>query len=134
MIVKISPDGQKASALKKMAEITLERLSQTDVEKYPSNTLDDYYDVIHKLAEALLLLKGFKTKGEGAHQELIDFVSKEIGLAEQTREFLQQMRDYRNRISYEGFMIDKNYILFNEKRIKAIIKSIFSELAKIKSS
>src|SRR3989344_5667682 len=114
MIIKIHSDKQKSKSLKKMAEITLERLKETDTKKYPTNTLTDYYDVIHKLMEALGLLNGIKTKGEGAHQELIDYIAKQYHLDEQDRQFLQQMRDYRNRISYEGFMIHKNYIDLNQ--------------------
>ncbi len=121
MITNITPDPQKAKALRKMAEITLERLSLTPIEEYPSNTLNDYYDAIHKLMEALLLIKGIKVRGEGAHQELIDLACKELGLPESTREFLQGMRDYRNRISYEGFSVNKNYINSNKERIERII-------------
>ena len=111
-----------------MAEITLERLENTDREKYPTNTLNDYYDSIHKLMEALSMLNGIKMKGEGAHQELIDYIAKQYNFDEQTRQFLQQMRDYRNRISYEGFMIHKNYIILNQEKIKNIIKKLFNEL------
>ncbi len=131
MIIKIEPDKQKAIALKKMANITLERLSQTDLEKYPSNTLTDYYDIIHKLMEAISLTNGYKSKGEGAHQELIDWIFKELKLSEQTKEFLQQMRDYRNRITYEGFTVHKNYITLNLKEINKIIDVFSSELNKL---
>ena len=126
MISKVQPDNQKSEALQKMAKITLERLDETNTQKYPSNTLVDYYDAIHKLMEACALKMGIKIKGEGAHQELIDYVSKQFKFSEHTRIFLQQMRDYRNRISYEGFMINKNYIELNEKRIKDIIGRLFS--------
>lgn len=128
MITKIYPDKQKSRSLKKMAEITLERLKETDTEKYPTNTLTDYYDVIHKLIDALGLISGIKTKGEGAHQELIDYIMKKYNFDEQTRLFLQQMRYYRNRISYEGFMVNKNYVVLNEEKIKDIIKKLFYEL------
>ncbi len=124
MIIKGQPDLQKAEALKNMAEITLQRLKETETLKYPSNTLVDYYDTIHKILEALTLKEGVKIKGEGAHQELIDYVAKKYSFEEQTRLFLQQMRDYRNRISYEGFMVPKNCILLNEKKIKEIIKKL----------
>lgn len=130
MITKITPDKQKAQALKKMAEITLERLSHTQIEDYPSNSLNDYYDIIHKLMEAISLLKGYKAKGEGAHQELIDVICKELKLEESTRDFLQQMRDYRNRIAYEGFMVHKNYIKLNNEKIAKIIRTFFSKLEK----
>lgn len=38
MITKVKPDKQKSESLKKMAEATLERLDNTDMDKYPSNT------------------------------------------------------------------------------------------------
>jgi len=129
MIIKIKPDGQKAESLKLMAEITLERLSKTDIEKYPSNTLLDYYDTIHKLMEALVLREGIKIKGEGAHQELIDYVAGQHVFDEQTRQFLQQMREYRNSISYEGFMVHKNYISLNKKKIARTIDTLFERLS-----
>jgi len=128
MIIKVKPDQQKSESLKRTAEITLERLENTDTRKYPSNTLIDYYDVIHQLMEAITLKEGIKIKGEGAHQELIDFVAKQNKINELMRQFLQQMRDYRNRISYEGFMIHTNYINLNKDLIKRIIENLFSEL------
>ena len=131
MLTKVMSDKQKAKALKSMAEITLQRLETTDLVKYPSNTLTDYYDVLHKIMEALTLSEGVKFKGDGAHQELIDYVSKIYNLDESTRGFLQQLRDYRNRINYEGFMVNKNYILLNLDRIKQIIQSLFKKLGKI---
>ncbi|MFH1211901.1 MAG: hypothetical protein V1659_03140 [Candidatus Woesearchaeota archaeon] len=124
MITNVKPDTQKAKSLTKMADITLERLGATDTEKYPTNTLNDYYDIIHKLMEALAIFKGIKTKGEGAHQELIDCISKEYSFDEHTRIFLQQMRDFRNRIYYEGFTIHKNYISLNKEKIMKIIRKL----------
>lgn len=129
MIAKVSPDKNRSSSLKEIAKITLERLNNTDTEKYPSNTLLDYYDVIHRLMEALAIKDGVKIKGEGAHQELIEYTTKKLELNEQTRRFLQQIRDYRNRISYEGLMINKNYINLNKKRIQDIIKILFEKLS-----
>ena len=128
MISKVRPDRQKAESLKKMAQVTLERLNETDEKKYPSNTLVDYYDVIHKLMEAITSNEGIKVKGEGAHQELIDYVARKHSFDEQTRLFLQQMREYRNRISYEGFMINKNYVVLNESKIKDIIEKLLTKL------
>lgn len=128
MIIKTRPDRQKSNSLIKMAKITLERLEKTDMEKYPSNTLVDYYDVIHKLMEALIIRTGIKVKGEGAHQELIEHIAKQKIIDEQTRRFLQQMRDYRNRIAYEGFMVNKNYISLNNARIKNIIRNFLTDL------
>ena len=114
-----------------MAEITLERLEKTELAKYPSNTLTDYYDIFHKIMEAITLSQGVKFKGEGAHQELIDWICERHHLGEQTRQFLQQMRDYRNRIAYEGFTISENYISLNKKTIKDLIITLFKKLTAI---
>ena len=126
MLIKIQPDIEKSKALEKMAKITLQRLNEIDVEKYPSNTLNDYYDIIHKLMEAHTLRKGVKIKGEGAHKELIEHVSNELQLSEKDRLFLQKMRDYRNRIAYEGFFIHKNFIKLNKEKIIKIINHLSS--------
>lgn len=124
MILIIKPDKEKAKSLKNMAQTTIERLKETNTSKYPSNTLKDYYDIIHELMEAISLTKGIKFKGDGAHQELIEYIVKEYNFSEQERIFLQQIRDYRNRISYEGFMINENFIISNDKKIQEIIDKL----------
>jgi len=121
---KIRPDKDKAKSLIKMAEITLERLKGIDNYKYPTNTLIDYYDSIHKIMESLAFIEGIKIKGEGAHQELIDHICKKYTLSESIRVFLQEIREFRNRISYEGFMINADYINTNSKRIEGIIRTL----------
>jgi len=124
MIIKISPDYQKSKALIEMAKVTLERLSKTEIYNYPTNTLTDYYDVIHKMMESLALANGVKIKGEGAHQEIIDYICKTHEFSESIRIFLQEMRDYRNRTSYEGFMVSREYIKSNLDKIKSIIADL----------
>lgn len=121
MQIKITPDKQKTKALMDMAKISLSRLNETDKEKYPTNTLTDYYDIIHKIMEAIAYIEGVKIKGEGAHQELIEYICKKYNIEEPIRIFLQELREYRNRISYEGFMINKEYIKVNIKKIEGII-------------
>ena len=121
MIIKVQPDRQKAKSLREMAVVTFERLKETDKEKYPSNTLTDYYDIIRKLMEAITTVDGVKIKGEGAHQIIIDYVSDQYKLSTATKQFIQELRDYRNKISYEGFSIKASYIKTNAKRIEEII-------------
>ena len=72
--------------------------------------------------EALTSIKGVKIKGEGAHQILIDYIYKKYNLSEAQRRFLQQMREYRNRVSYEGFYVKNTYIKNNEIKIERIIR------------
>ena len=130
MRIKITPDNQKSESLRKMAEISLKRLDETNKEKYPSNTVTDYYDILHKLMEAISLKEGIKLKGEGAHQQLIDYITEKKHINEQERLFLQDIRDLRNRVSYEGFIINKDYIIRNINKIKGVIDKLVGELQK----
>lgn len=131
MKISIKPDKAKAKSLREMSVITLKRLEETDMEKYPSNTLKDYYDIIKELMESLLYLEGIKMKGEGAHYETIEYVCKEYKFSEASRTLLQDMREYRNRVAYEGFNIPENYVRLNNKQIKQILKTLL-ELTKEK--
>lgn len=120
---RITPDAQKAEALKKMAKQTLARIADTDAKKYPSPVLKDYYDVLHYLMESLACLKGVKTDGEGAHAELIDWTCREFRLPESDRQFLHILRNNRNRIAYEGSSIGYEFLADNEAHIAGIAKS-----------
>jgi len=121
MKIRIQPDRKKASSLKDMARVTFERLKEIDREKYPSNTLKDYYDILKALMEAIMYLDGIKIKGDGAHYETIEYICKEYDLNESRRILLQDIREYRNRISYEGFNVKSDYIKQNTRKIEKMI-------------
>ena len=122
MKLTVRPDRNKASSLRRMAKVTLERLDGTDLFKYPSNTLIDYYNIIHLLMEAEAIGEGVKFKGEGAHVELIDHVARKN--FPNQRIFLQDMRDYRNKISYEGFAIRESWLRSNDGKIRKVISKL----------
>jgi hypothetical protein len=105
-----------------MAQKTHERLNFSNKLNYPSNSLKDYYDIIHQLMESFSSIKGIKFSGENAHKELIDYVSKEFFLSEENKLFLQELRNYRNRVSYEGFFVQEDYLKRNEIKIESLIK------------
>jgi len=126
--IRTGKDKGKAIALKETAVTTLQRLRETNREKYPTNTLKDYYDIIKALMESLNSLEGIKFKGDAAHYETIEYVYKRYALGEPIRELLQQIRDYRNRTSYEGFHVKRSYIKQNMKSIEKIIRKLLSLL------
>lgn len=121
---KVGVDKKKSISLEKMARIILERLNSLDKLKYPSNTLDDYYDILYQLMESVSLLKGIKFYGDYAHKELIDWVCDNFEFNEQEKVFLQMIRNYRNKISYEGFFVKPNFIKQNDEKILEIIEKL----------
>lgn len=128
MKIRAGKDTGKAIALKSTAVTTLQRLRETNRAKYPTNTLKDYYDILKALMEALNALEGVKFKDEAAHYETIEYICKRYALSEPARELLQQVRDYRNRTSYEGFHVKSSYIKQNMKSIEKIIRKLLSLL------
>lgn len=117
-------DKQKAKALYQISKITFERLNSFNKLKYPSNTLDDYYNILHQLIEAESCIKGIKFSGDYAHKELIDWGYTEGLFSEQEKLFLQNLRNFRNKISYEGFLVKPFFITQNEEKIMTIIKRL----------
>ena len=96
-----------------------------DIMKYPSNSLDDYYDIIHQLSESICCINGLKFSGDGAHAELLNFIfSNKFGFGESEKLFIQELRVLRNRISYEGFFIQEEYLARNKTKIENIIDKL----------
>lgn len=124
----MNSNTQIAKSLLKSANTSHQRLKETNIKKYPSNTLIDYYDIIHKLLDALALTQNHKIKGEGAHQKLIEFIATTKTIDEKTRIFLQDLREYRNKINYEGYNIKKEYITENQEIIEKTILTLKKEL------
>ena len=106
------PDKQRADALVKMAEISLKRLRETNLEKYPSNSVVDLYDIIHKYADAIFARRGIKFRGDGAHHEIIEELATLQILTDTQLTLIKQMRTIRNRIQYEGYFVDEDLEFF----------------------
>jgi hypothetical protein len=124
---KTKIDKEKSLSLMQMAQITLERLNLLDKLKYPSNTLNDFYDILHKLMESYSSLEGIKFSGDNAHKELIDYACQKL-FNSQDRIFLQELRQFRNQIAYEGFNIDRNYLERNTKKIETYISILINKI------
>lgn len=126
VINKITPDNEKAKSLYKMALQTYSMIKTIEETKFPSNIIKEYYDVIRQFIDILLLLQGYKTFGEGAHEECISFAHKQ-GKLTATEYFLaDEMRKLRNRISYDGFFVNYDYL----KRKKTEIAELINKLRK----
>lgn len=119
-ILDVTPDIQQAESLRKMALSTLKRIDETDKQRFTTQVVKDYYDILHYLLEGLSLSTGKKVEGRGAHAALISFVCQQFDLEPSVQRFLQDLRRFRNQIAYEGFFIQPDYLDRNEHRIKLI--------------
>jgi hypothetical protein len=127
-LIKATPDKEKAKSILKMVDTTLEMIKAIDIARFSSNVTKEYYDVIRELMSVVLLLDGYKTYGEGAHKKLIEYLrDKNLGFTEYEISLIDDLRVTRNRVAYDGFFVEKDYI---ERKIKDINR-IISELKAI---
>lgn len=122
-ILTITPDKEKVNSILKMVEIRTERIQNTsDVEKFSSLLIEDYYELIKELTTALLNLSGYKTL---SHKILFDWLSKNYDIfTQEESEVIEDLRKTRNRIVYDGFFVKQQYL---EQRI-TVIEKILSKL------
>ncbi|PIN88040.1 hypothetical protein COV12_00595 [Candidatus Woesearchaeota archaeon CG10_big_fil_rev_8_21_14_0_10_32_24] len=131
MIIKTTPDREKAESILKMVNTTLEMVASLDSKKFPSHVTKEYYDIMRELLSIILLLDGYKTVGEGAHKELIEyFVNPVSNLSEEDLTLIDNLRIIRNRISYDGFFVTQDYL----ERNKGTFLSIINKLKKMVGS
>ncbi len=121
---EVTPDKEKARSLLKMAKRTKERIKSTEIERFPSQVLMDYYDTLHYLMEGISSADGCKSEGKGAHKKLIQWTASEYDLRESEKHFLDQVRRQRNKISYEGFTVESEYIKRNLEKFEGIIEKL----------
>ncbi len=121
-LIKVTPDKEKAKSILKMVDTTIEMIKVIDITKFSSNITKEYYDVIRELISVVLLLDGYKTYGEGAHKKLIEYLqTKNIGFSEYEILLIDDLRITRNKVAYDGFFVERDYI---ERKIRAIQKII----------
>ena len=124
-LIKITPNKEKALSILKMVDTTIEMIKVIDAGKFSSNVTKEYYDVIRELISVILLLDGYKTYGEGAHKRLIEYIQsnyKEFNGYEIS--LIDDLRITMNKISYDGFFLDKDYIDRKNNDIQDIINKL----------
>jgi len=108
-----------------MVDTTIEMIKVIDAGKFSSNVTKKYYDVIRELLSVILLLDGYKTYGEGAHKKLIEYVQSNYKeFSEYSISLIDDLRITRNKIAYDGFFVDKDYINRKNKDIQEIIDKL----------
>ena len=125
-LLKVTPNKERVRSILKLVDVTLEMIDSLDHKKFITLITRDYYDIIRELITALLLLDGFKTEGEGAHKKLIEYLSIAYKNDFKRHEIilLEDLREKRNKISYEGLFVTENYLISREQEIKSIISML----------
>lgn len=124
-LIKTTPDKEKANSILKMINITLDMISNLNPNKFSSNITKEYYEIIRKLMSIIILLDGYKMYGEGSHKNLIQYIQKNYKqLTEYEILLIDELRITRNKIAYDGFFVEKEYLKNKSDEIMTIIKKL----------
>jgi len=122
MLRKITPNPEKARSILKMVDESIKMVESLDPIKFTSHVVKGYYEVIRELISVIALMEGYTTTGEGAHKDLIDFITKEYNEIDKHESILiDDLRVIRNRVSYDGFFVKPDYLERKRPYIKITI-------------
>jgi hypothetical protein len=88
-----------------------------------NSIVKDCYDVLMELIRARLLLDGYNSSGLFAHEAEVSFL-KRMGFNEQNVSFLNDIRYFRNSVTYYGKILDTEYA----KKVADFTKDIYPKI------
>jgi len=116
---KVEADNEKINSILEMSSARLDFLKKQKAdEKTASIITEGYYEVIKELLTALLLKNSLKSSN---HECLISFFKNKFPKYEYEVNILYELKNIRNRISYDGFFVDKTYLDKNKMEFEHII-------------
>ena len=130
VVKKQSPDNLRAEDLFKETEKSYESLTEF-VKKIKINEnnanhiIKNSYDIIMELVRAQMLSQGYKSSGYGAHDAEVSYLRK-LNFPDNEVEFVNQLRHFRNRITYYGKIFEKDYAV----KVIAFLEKIMPKLRK----
>lgn len=118
-IRKVDKDIEKIKSILKMAELELDIISKIEVNANTASKLaKDYYEIIKELLTALLLSYGLKSSN---HECLVSFLKTKYPQYEFESGIIHELKNIRNRISYDGYFVGEDYIAKNKIEFNHII-------------
>ena len=133
IIRKCSIDKSRANFLINEAQNSLDGLHERAElvsinDKNANSIIKDCYDILMALVRAKLLLTGYVSAGQFAHEAEISYLKK-AGFSDNEVSSLNDLRYFRNSVNYYGKILTKEYaekvLEFTNKiypKLKAMVK------------
>lgn len=119
VIRTVEKDIDKIKSIIKMSELELKIISKIEINNDTASKLSkDYYEIIKELLTALLLAHGMKSSN---HECLISFFKHNFPQYEFEAKIMHELKNIRNRVSYDGCFIEGGYISRNMVEFTHII-------------
>jgi len=115
----VEPDKAKIASIRLMCKARQKLLAKAELDSETAPVIaSDYYEIIKELLVALLLKNGLKSDN---HECLISYFKKNYSQYEYEAKAMHQLKEVRNRASYDGVFVKKEYVLSNSLEFKGII-------------
>ncbi len=122
----ISRASSLAEEAKNKKKFIDEAYKKIGIKDYNANSIiENSYDVIMCLLRSKMLLEGYHSSGEGAHEAEVAFMQK-LRFTENDIRFMNQLRYFRNGILYYGKKFDAEYA----EKIIDFLNKAFDKLEK----
>jgi hypothetical protein len=113
IVKKQKPDKSRAISLIKESEnsfsFLVKIIKEIGINDENANYfIKNFYDIIMELIRARMLLEGFNSSGQGAHEAEVSYLKK-LNFSDIDIDFANQLRYFRNGIMYYGKNFDKDY-------------------------
>lgn len=126
-IRKVEPDSEKIASIRKMCNVRLRVVKEIKIDGETASIIAaDYYEIIKELLTALLLKNGLKSNN---HECLISFFRHKFPECEYEYRIMHQLKNVRNRVSYDGIFVSKEYIDSNKLEFEHIFNLLDKLLA-----
>lgn len=127
-IKKVESDNEKIASIRKMCNVRLRVTKEIKLDSETASIIaTDYYEIIKELLTALLLKHGLKSDNHGCLISFFNFTFPTYGYEAQ---IIHQLKNVRNRVSYDGIFVKKSYIESNKLEFEHIITLLNSLLHK----
>ncbi|GBE19879.1 MAG TPA: hypothetical protein ENG87_05280 [Candidatus Pacearchaeota archaeon] len=131
VVKKSSQNKPRAEFLIKESEVSMEGLKERIEiiginDKNANSIIKDCYDIMMEIIRAKLLLEGYNSSGSYAHEAEISYLKK-LGFPEGEISFLNELRYFRNSVTYYGKILNKEYA----EKVTAFLRKIHPKLKKL---
>ncbi|MBI4453213.1 hypothetical protein HY636_01065 [Candidatus Woesearchaeota archaeon] len=134
IIIKCSINKPRAKFLIDESEKTFrglnKRLDVMGIDEYNANSIiKDCYDIIMELIRAKLFLDGYCSAGQFAHEAEVSYL-KQQGFSDNEVSFLNELRYFRNSVTYYGKILGVDYaklVVEFTKKIYPLLKAKVKE-------
>ena len=131
VIKKCSINKSRAEFLIEESEKSLrglkKRIDIMEIDEDNANSIiKDCYDILMELIRAKLLLDGYNSSGQFAHEAEVSYLKK-LGFSDNEVAFINDLRYFRNSINYYGKILSVEYA----KQVSNFTNKIYPKLKRM---